>query len=877
MKDDFENKTETVITLEDILSEEIPLELDLMLAREEMKASLVTAPTAEEVPELAPLGEASTELVTKPKSEPEEEVALPANDTPAGDTPERSEESSAAEFNEAKEADTSVTEPVGDPEAESSAAEPVSDSEAESSATEPEEVSEPEVSETEASTEVSETEVSDTDRADTDETDSFTEPSEQPLLQKDKVPVLQLLYQFLFPGLVLFWNELAFHITINGRPAGSTVIYLLLFSLAFGFLYAAIVARIKDKVVRFVNGIALAAVTTLFVVQAVYQQLFNTYLTIYVAGNAGDAKQFWRAAVSALFSRGLFVVLAMIPIAVYVLLRVLKRVRHSKVSGIYTGGVFAMSVLMCVMAMGLMNTKSAVASGRKNVFFKEWQVDRGIKENGLLIGFVQDVKMCLTYDETKVGDVVIDQNPIITLPPIATPEPIEVIEPTIEVTQAPMDTPTPTPTPIDRSPQVMPIDFASLALSTSNKSHQTINEYVASLQPSRKNAYTGMFEGYNLVMITAETFSPLAVREDTTPTLYRLVREGFVFNNFYVPYWMTSTSDGEYTACTGLLPDTQKSNSFSRSSKNLMPFCLGNLLKARGYTTFAFHNHDYTYYDRHKSHPNMGYTYLAKWSGLNVTHQFPESDVEMMELSIPMYVDKEPFHAYYMTMSGHGGYTWDTQAMSRKHKSQVGHLKYSEPALCYLAANIELNNAIEYLIEKLDEAGVLDHTLIVLGPDHYAYLLEAKYRNELVGHNIEWDFELFESNLIIWNPNITKPVQVNKVCSNIDILPTVLNLMGIEYDSRLLMGSDILSDTPGLVQFKDNCFATDYVRYNANTGKATWLNGAEDNWDDAFKKNYLNSYKTMVKNRFNISRAILNTNYYESLRDYFWWMNTDAK
>ena len=131
MKDDFENKTETVITLEDILSEEIPLELDLMLAREEMKSALATAPTAEEVPELAPLEEASTENVTKPKSEPEEEVASSASDTPAGDAPERSEESSAVEFNEAKEADTSVTEPVCDPEAESSA-------------TEPEEVSEPE-------------------------------------------------------------------------------------------------------------------------------------------------------------------------------------------------------------------------------------------------------------------------------------------------------------------------------------------------------------------------------------------------------------------------------------------------------------------------------------------------------------------------------------------------------------------------------------------------------------------------------------------------------------------------------------------------------------------------------------------------------------
>ena len=64
-------------------------------------------------------------------------------------------------------------------------------------------------------------------------------------------------------------------------------------------------------------------------------------------------------------------------------------------------------------------------------------------------------------------------------------------------------------------------------------------------------------------------------------------------------------------------------------------------------------------------------------------------------------------------------------------------------------------------------------------------------------------FEIYENTLILWNDQMKKPVEVDKYCSSLDIAPTLSNLFGLEYDSRLMMGTDILSDQPGMVIFSN--------------------------------------------------------------------------
>mgnify|MGYP000568022791 CR=1 FL=1 len=128
-------------------------------------------------------------------------------------------------------------------------------------------------------------------------------------------------------------------------------------------------------------------------------------------------------------------------------------------------------------------------------------------------------------------------------------------------------------------------------------------------------------------------------------------------------------------------------------------------------------------------------------------------------------------------------------------------LPYSEPVKCYLASQLELELAVSSLVEQLEEAGKLEDTVIVLSADHYPYGLTDEEYSELLGHTVDPVFEIYENSLILWSADMEEPVYVDKYCSSLDLLPTLSNLFGLEYDSRLMMGSDILSDEPALVIF----------------------------------------------------------------------------
>ena len=102
-----------------------------------------------------------------------------------------------------------------------------------------------------------------------------------------------------------------------------------------------------------------------------------------------------------------------------------------------------------------------------------------------------------------------------------------------------------------------------------------------------------------------------------------------------------------------------------------------------------------------------------------------------------------------------------------------------------------------------------------------------------------------------------KNIKIDKIAESLDILPTILNLFGINYDSRLLIGKDILSDTDGLVILNDRSWITKYGKYNASTQKFTSLT------EEEIPENYVNKINEIVANKFVISKNILDTNYYK--------------
>ena len=375
-----------------------------------------------------------------------------------------------------------------------------------------------------------------------------------------------------------------------------------------------------------------------------------------------------------------------------------------------------------------------------------------------------------------------------------------------------------------------------------------------------QNAYTKYFEGKNLILFMAESFNEIAVREDLTPTLYKLVNSGFKFNNFYTPT-ISSTIGGEFQELTGLVAASGFLSPW-KSGENYYPFGLATVFQELGYNTFAYHNHTYTFQSRNKYLASLGFdNYLGCRNGLEKRincNQWPESDVEMINTTFADYKDsEEPFMVYYVTVSGHGDYGFNYSAMARKHKSEVQDLDYSEKPLAYLAAQIELDKSLELLINNLEENGLLKDTVIALVGDHYPYYLSLDEINEIASYKKDSVIEINRSNFILWNSEMDT-IEVDKVGSQIDVLPTIYNLFGVKYDSRLIIGKDILSTEPGLAIFGNSSWVSDKGSYFVGSNKYISKDGEED-------EDYIKYMNKVVSNKITMSKYIMTYDYYRKV------------
>ncbi len=667
----------------------------------------------------------------------------------------------------------------------------------------------------------------------------------------------QFLWLF-YPALSLVVCELVlklwcFHaLTLRG------VLLTALLSGAAGLFCAFLAALGGRRVYRVAVTVLLWLAFILFGAQSVYYCIFKAFMLVSYVNEAGMVfGSFYREALVGI-GRTLpaLLVYAAPPVLWCIFSKRLVPPQPTVSAAWLPLGVFvpikaaALLAILCATG-GIMNTRY--------LYFESFLPELSVRYFGAVTMLNQDVENRLfpQAEETAIGEATATPAPSAT--PAAETETTAEVEPTAE--------------PVDRSAQILDIDLAARAESASNSAIAALDSYFAEAEPSYKNEYTGLFEGYNLIVICAEGFTGYALDSDHLPTLSKLADEGFVFNNFYNPYWYFSTADGEYTLQNSLIP-LAGSKSVYRAMYNSQPFSLANRLNTLGYHSWAFHDHNGSYYSRNISMPNLGYTFRAPGYGLDVTSYWPESDTEMVALSTPMYIDEEPFNVYMMTVSGHMNYSFSGNAMAARHKSEVADLadQYSETVCAYIASQMELDQAVADLIEALDKAGVLDRTVIVLTGDHYPYDLDPNFSagatgmTELMGGDTDDPLEKYRSSLIVWNSAFAAEnrVEVDTLCCQMDILPTLLNLFGVEYDSRLLMGRDIFSEgTERLVVFSDQSFISDYGRYLA----------AEDRFianDGAFARvgqadSYAADTLIRVNRMFTASANVLYYDYYASL------------
>jgi lipoteichoic acid synthase len=644
-----------------------------------------------------------------------------------------------------------------------------------------------------------------------------------------------LIYFFI----AILFIDTTFRIATIDEPFTNNLLLSLVFSLSIAFTLYLLSSFFQGKVSFLLSIFLLASVALIYASQLVYYKLFKTFYSIYSAGNGGQVLEFWKEITSLIKMHSHWIFIIFLPVIGFILFG-RKRLPFEKTDGLNKISLILSIILVHTAAMIIVMASGKEELSAYDLYYKNSLPEISAERLGIITTMRLDLQRLISGWSPDFEVSEDDKNSFKTLPTSTKNNPDDNKPKEAKIVY-----------------NTMKINFDNLIANETDPTIKEMHQYFQSVQPTEKNDYTGKYKDYNLILITAEGFSPYAVHKNVTPTLYKMVIKGYNFTNFYNPIWGVSTSDGEYVACTGLIPKAGIW-SFRESSNTKLPFVMGNQFKKLNYQTMAYHNHTYTYYGRDKSHPNMGYDYKGVGNGLDVKKTWPESDIEMMEKTIPEYLNNQPFHTYYMTVSGHLRYTFSGNYIAYKNKDKVANLPYSEQAKAYIATQIELDRALDYLLTQLEEAGIADKTLIALSADHYPYGLDKQTIDELAGHPVENNFELYKSNFILYTKGM-EPETITKPASSLDIIPTLSNLLGLEYDSRLLMGQDIFSNSSPLIIFNNKSFMTDKGSYNSLTRAFTPAGGAEV--DD----NYIKKISAIVRGKFYYSAKILETDYYRKI------------
>lgn len=626
---------------------------------------------------------------------------------------------------------------------------------------------------------------------------------------------------------VFIYEELLFSFLIFNDITNA--FYKMIFAAIFAVFIHLITSSINERLGKILRNIIIAITTFVFGAQFVYYQIYKSIISFYSFSNGGQVLQFWKTILQILGKNWNKILLILYPNIITLTAHKthqlnIKRISKKQILSGFVSIFILQSIALCAINF----EKNDDIYSVKNLYNKSHVPTLMADKLGVITTMRLDLQRLVTnYSDDTL---------------LVTSNNFKEIE-------------------TEKLPEynMLDIDWNKLIENESNETIKSMHQYFASQAPTQKNDYTGMFEGKNVVVFVAEAFNEVAIDEKLTPTLYKMYSQGFQFENFYTPLFPVSTADGEYIADTSLIP---KENvwSLSKISNNYMPYSYANVFENLGYTSQAYHNHSATYYDRHNYIKGMGYdSYIARGTGLENKmdcSKWPNSDLDMINATVDDYINDPHFMAYYMTVSGHLEYNTGGNYIANKNWDLVKDLPYSNKAKCYMATQIELDKAVEALIKKLEEAGKLEDTVIIISGDHYPYGLTLDELNELSDYKKDDNFEKHRMPFLVWSASMKEPVKVEKVGCSLDIIPTVLNLFGIKYDSRLLMGTDLLSDSEGLVIFSNRSFITAKGRYNS-------LRKSFEG--ESVDENYVSEISKIIYNKYQISKLILENDYYRVL------------
>lgn len=397
------------------------------------------------------------------------------------------------------------------------------------------------------------------------------------------------------------------------------------------------------------------------------------------------------------------------------------------------------------------------------------------------------------------------------------------------------------------------VNFIKDTKTVTEEEKQLLEENFKEDKISTSNKYTGIFKGKNLIFVQLESIDDFLVKKDIMPNLYNLKQKSLSFNNHY-----SFTSGGGSTFNSEFMVNTGYSTAYNYSegayllSRNNYFADLPNLLKKEGYSINAFHMNTKEFYSRGINYKSFGYD---NYYGLKDIDSYNDNtnwlDTELLknETFNKLIFDNEGLSmSYIITYSAHMPFNSNKGVCSLLTDKE----NLSEEECLKIQAK-ETDDFIKLLIENLKERNKLDDTVLVIFSDHYLYTLEDKTildKYKTTSNNLinKTPFIIYNNGNVIEN--------INTVNSQLDILPTILNLMGITYNTNYYLGEDIFNkNRTNVVYFQDGSWYDGY----------TYVYNGEYLFGKKISTKKLNSMNSYVKYKMDLNNAVLKANYFQTV------------
>lgn len=390
-----------------------------------------------------------------------------------------------------------------------------------------------------------------------------------------------------------------------------------------------------------------------------------------------------------------------------------------------------------------------------------------------------------------------------------------------------------------------------------------INAYFANRTVGGDNEMTGLLEGKNVVLVLMESMDDWMIGE-YTPTLERLMSEGISFTHFYTPgYGGIRTFNSEFCVNTGSFLSSQGGYAFDYIT-NTYRQSLASLLTQEGYSAKTFHYNDPSFYSRGVFSPAMGYSeYVCYGDYIGADEEDLLYDDQLLfdnpDLNAEFFREGQPTLNFIITRSAHLSYKYN-EVLSywalKKYPEFRGLTGNEETDCAYLKAKL-VDDLFARLLQELEDKGQLDNTVIIGVTDHYTY----GYKDEASLYALSGvdDALLLEKTpCFIWSADL-QPMKVDKTLNTSDLLPTMLNLLGVDspYD---YIGRDAFDPTyEGYALFSDGSWISGDIAYDAGTKRVLSITGGEAE----ASSETLDAMAQKVQQFVRINNLILDTDYYK--------------